>query len=159
MAEPLTETQSWTLPDSYLEKIFRKHKKFLESQNKNIFFDWSRPVLSEVSPNVARSLHKKFSACEDGYSAAKIAALYTFWIARLKPGFGIMSTHIVVNEYLGLAIGFAIIRERIGIDIILSPDELLDMFDTLRYHTTSPHMLMHMYGMWIEREKLRTFRK
>lgn len=145
----------WAIPDDGMEKIFRRTKYQLQQQNQKIFFDWSRPALSEITPNVARTLERKFQACEPGYSATKIAALYAFWIAKLKPGFGIMTNHLVINEYLALAVGFAIIRERIGIDIHLSQGELLGICETLRYHTSSPHTMMHIFNGWVEREKLR----
>lgn len=145
----------WELPDEFLESVFRKCKEIIQAQNDQVFFDWSRPTLSEVTPNVRRSLSKKFRNCNEGYSAAKIAGLYTFWVAKLKPGFGIMTTHLVLNEYLALAVGFAIISERLSIEIKLDKDELLGMCDALRYHTSSPHMLMNLYNLWIQREKLR----
>jgi hypothetical protein len=147
----------WELTDEFLEQVFRRCKEIIESQNDKIFFNWSRTALSEVTPNVKRSLHKKFKGCEEeGYSAAKIAGLYTFWIAKLKPGFSILETTLVLNEYLALCVGIAIIRERLSIEIKLDENEFLGMCDALRYHTSSPHMLMNLYELWIEREELKS---
>ncbi len=148
--------QAWVLPDEVLSAYFKQAKTRIEKNNDKIFFDWSRPVLSEISPNVERSLNGKFASCEEeGYSAIKIAAIYTFWIAKLKPGFTILETAVAVNEWLGLVVGIGIIRERLGVDICLSQDELVSVCETLRYHTSSPHMLYHLYSGWIERERLR----
>ena len=145
----------WELSDEFLETIFGYQKKRLECENKQIFFDWSRAALSEVTPNVKRSLDKKFRRCDDGYTAAKIAGLYTFWIAKLKPGFGIIDNHLIINEYLALCVGFAIINERLSIRIKLEKNELLNMCDALRYHTSSPLMLMNLYELWVAREELK----
>lgn len=135
---------------------FKEVQDYLSTTNKPTTFSWSETVVSEIMPNVARSLSNKFKACENGYSAAKIAALYTFWIARLKPGFGLEKAPLYVNEYLALKVGFSIVHERLNIDITLTRDEMLLICDILRYHTSSPHMLLNLYNVWIEREKLKT---
>lgn len=147
--------KDWILPDNDLASVFKKVKTVVEEKHPTVFFDWSRPVLSEITPNVERSLKGKFQGCDEGYAAAKIAALYTFWIAKLKPAFSIMSTHFGLNEWIALCVGFAIVRERLGVSIRLSQAELLDICDTLRYHTSSPHTMLHIFIGWIEREKLR----
>lgn len=148
-------SHEWEVPDSKIEEIFRKAKHIIEQRDRNIFFDWSRIVIGEITPNVTRTLNNKFQACNDRYKATKIAGLYTFWTAKLKPGFGIMTNSLFINEYLALVLGFSIVRERLDITISLDKDELLDICDTLRYHTSSPHTLMHIFEGWVERERLR----
>lgn len=145
----------WRIPDDKIADSFRYIKRVLEAQNGTIFVEWSRPVLEEVSPNVARSLLKKYSACKDGFKASKIAGLYTFWIAKLKPGFTIITDFRAINEFAGLQTGIAYIYERTGVEIHLEKEELLEIVNTLRYHTSSPHTLMHIFELWIERERMR----
>lgn len=105
---------------------------------------------------MVRSLLKKYSGCKDGFMASKIAGLYAFWIAKLKPGFTIITNYRAINEYAGILTGQAYIYERLGISIKLDRYELLEIVTTLRYHTSSPHTMMHIFKLWSEREKLKT---
>lgn len=145
----------WVIPNENIANSFRYIKKTLQENDPTIFVDWSRPVLEEVTPNVARSLLKKYSGCKDGFMASKIAGLYAFWIAKLKPAFTIITNFRAINEYAGIITGQAYIYERLGIEIKLEKDELLEIVNTLRYHTSSPHTLMHIFKLWTEREKFR----
>lgn len=145
----------WIIPDDKIAAVFSSMKSILESRDKTIFFDWTRSTLEEVTPNVRRSLAHKYNGCEEGYRASKIAGLYAFWIAKLKPAFSIIANFRALNEYAGLQTGIAYIKERLNIDIKLDRDELLEICETLRYHTSSPHTMMHIFALWVEREKLR----
>lgn len=83
------ETTSWEVPETVLKAYFSQVKERLKKENPPTQFNWSDTALSEITPNVDRSLHNKFPACDPEFSAIKVAALYTFWIAKLKPGFWI----------------------------------------------------------------------
>lgn len=139
------------IPYLTLQAHFRK----MQASMRPWAFTWSNAVLSEVVPNVERTLRSKFVSCNGKYSEAKIAGLYTFWIAKLKPAFSIEASRIV-NEKLALSVGFAYLWERLSLAIRLNPDEAESIYNTLRYHTSSPHTMMHIYEGWIDREKLRT---
>ena len=89
----------WLIPDHKIESVFLKMKSILENRDKTIFVDWSRATLEEVTPNVLRSLSCKYNGCETGYRASKIAGLYAFWIAKLKPVFSIITNYRFLNEY------------------------------------------------------------
>lgn len=149
------QDSQWMIPNEKIADSFRYIKLTLEADYPAIFVDWSRPVLEEVTPNVARSLLKKYSGCKEGFKAAKIAGLYAFWIAKLKPGFSIITNFRAINEYAGVMTGQAYIYERLGVSIQLDRDELLEIVNTLRYHTSSPHAMMHIFNLWIERERLK----
>lgn len=127
----------------------------LENEKPSVTFDWSNTVVSEITPNVERTLSKKFKACHENYNEPKIAGLYSFWISKLKPAFGLEKSPLYANEYLALKIGLSLISERLKLDISLNRQEFITICDTLRYHTSSPHMLYNLYNLWIEREKLR----
>lgn len=135
---------------------FSQVKERLKKENPPTQFNWSDTILSEIAPNVERSLNNKFPACSTGYSNIKVAALYTFWLAKLKPAFGLERAPLFVNEYLALKTGLSIIAERLGISVDLSRDEVLEICDTLRYHTTSPNSLTLLFSSWIDREKARS---
>lgn len=149
------DVSKWLIDEDHIAYTFKETKTILEAYNKTIFVDWIRPVLEEVNANVTRSLLRKFSACDDGFKAAKIAGIYAFWIAKLKPMFTIITNFRTLNEYVGLMVGIAYVKERLGIDIKLEREELLEMCDTLRYHTSSPHTMIHIFTLWIERQKLK----
>ncbi|MBQ9407421.1 MAG: hypothetical protein IJU37_11885 [Desulfovibrio sp.] len=138
------------IPYPILQAYCRQVKAFFRPWT----FLWSNAILSEVNPNVERSLNSKFSGCNGKYGEAKIAGLYTFWIAKLKPAFSLEGGR-VVNERLAFSVGFSYIRERLSIDICLNAEEMENVHNTLRYHTSSPHTMMHLYEGWIERERLR----
>lgn len=148
-------SSSYLISDEQIAKSFNEIRKRLEKINKSAIITWSTPTLEEVTPNVKRSLRKKYDACsEKGFKAAKIAGLYAYWIAKLKPIFSPFTKSKGLNEYAGIMIGIGFIRERLKISIDIKEDELIEMCYTLRYHTTSPHMLMHQFNLWIERQKL-----
>lgn len=150
------ERNAWEIPIEVLKAYFSQAKERLKKENPPTQFNWSDTVLSEIAPNVDRSLHGKFPACDPEFSAIKIGALYTFWIAKLKPGFGLERAPLDINEYLALKTGLSIIDERLDIKIKLSDDEILEICDTLRYHTTSPNSLTLLFSAWTDREKVRS---
>lgn len=153
-----TSISDYLIPDKKLSEFLGALRHQLqESKNPDASsIGWSTPTLEEINPNVIRSLSKKYRACEDnGFKAAKIAGLYAFWIAKLKPVFSPFNAFRCLNEYAALNVGIGYINERINIEITLDNEEVLDLCDTLRYHTSSPHALMHLFTLLIEREKLK----
>lgn len=147
---------NWLIDTRKIEINFRDIKNILEKRDNTIFVSWTQAALDEVNANAERSLLKKFSACEDGFMSAKVAGIYAFWIAKLKPMFTIITNFTAINEYAGIATGIGYIWERIGVRIRLERNEIVDICETLRYHTSSPHAMMHIFSLWIERENLRT---
>lgn len=135
---------------------FKGIKQILETRDATIFVDWTRASLEEINANVTRSLLKKYGACKHGPNAAKVAGCYAFWIAKLKPMFTVITNFTTINEYAGIATGISYIQERLGVQIRLDRDETLNICDTLRYHTSSPHAMSHMFTLWAEREKLKS---
>lgn len=116
---------------------------------------WSNSTLEEVTPNVIRSLRNKYAACAvKGFNTAKVAGLYTFWIAKLKPIFSPFSTSRGINEFAAINVGLAYIYERLGLEIDISND-IQELCDSLRYHTSSPHALMHIFQLLIDREQVK----
>lgn len=112
---------------------------------------WSNKSISQVNLSVAHSLEGKFKSCNDNDPrASKIAATYTFWMAKLKPAFALLPKDFSVNEYIALHAGFAYVRERAKIVIKLYGPEMCDICDTLRFHTSSPHMMMQLSELWIK---------
>lgn len=161
MTTPATSISDYLIPEDKLSAFFGALREQLQ-ENLNpenpdaSIIGWSTPTLEEINPNVRRSLKNKYRACEDkGFKAAKIAGLYAFWIAKLKPIFSPFTSFRGLNEYAGLNVGIGYINERLDIEITIDRDEVFDMCDTLRYHTSSPHAMMHLFMLLIERESLK----
>lgn len=108
-------------------------------------------IFSEITASTKRSLGKKYPNLHNGYNAEKLAGFFCFWICKLKPFHAQQKTRI--NEAIGLLVGSAIIYKRCGIVIQFPNGELLDAINTLRYHTSSPHMLTLLFQSWKERSK------
>ena len=145
------------LTDAQLNAYFKTSKKLIEALNSDACMVWSIKTISEVNLSVRHSLEGKFKACSDkGYNAAKIGGTYTFWISKLKPAFALLPRDFCINEYIALHAGFAYVRERTQIIINLSRSEMCDICDTLRFHTSSPHTLTHIFELWIARENLKS---
>lgn len=151
-----TEEVPWAVSDEVINFYFKRVQKWLQPETAEGLFIYSNAVLSEITPNVERSLKKNFVACHKGYSAAKLAGLYSFWTAKLKPGVAPFNTKLpIVNEIAAIALGIGIVKDRLNVDLNISTQEFHAICDTLRYHTSSPHTMMHIYEQWIEREILR----
>lgn len=145
------------LNDDQLEAFFKIAKTNIELSFNDAGMIWTKKSLSEINMSVAHSLEGKFMSCaEDGYNAAKIGGVYAFWIAKLKPALAFLPRDFALNEYIALHAGFSFVRERIDIKVLpLNGKEMKDFCDTLRFHTSSPHTMVHMFALWIERAKLR----
>lgn len=158
-AAPLATT--YLIPEKALSKTFDTIRMQLKtSENPDnpdaSIIGWSTPTLQEINPRVMRSLENKYSACQkSGFKAAKVAGLYAFWIAKLKPIFSPFTHFRGLNEYAGLNVGIGYITERINIEISIDKEEVFDLCDTLRYHTSSPHAMMHLFTLLTERQKLK----
>lgn len=144
--------------DGQLESFFIIAKANIERAIKEASVVWAQKTISEINMAVAHSLEGKFMACaEDGYNAAKIGGVYAFWIAKLKPVFAYSPHHdFAINEYIALHAGFSFVRERLGLSILLSENEMRDFCNTLRFHTSSPHTMVHIFSLLIERARLKS---
>lgn len=141
------------MTDEQIARHFQAAKPIVERGIPEMCLVWPRKAISEVNVCVLRSLESKFRACaEDGFSVAKVAGCHTFWIAKLKPAFALLNRDFALNEYVALLAGISYVRERMGLQIVLTGDEMRNMCDTLRFHTSSTHMLTHIFAGWIERE-------
>ena len=129
---------------------------FLESMHiENALY--SNKIIAEINVNVLRSLHKKFIACKDGYAIAKIAGAYAFWIAKLKPLFAVNS-RLFINEAFAFIVAATIISDKIHINIPLQYDgfNVKIFLETIRYHTTSPRAMTHLFESLIVIGRLRS---
>ena len=148
--------ESAILTDSQLESFFTVAKANIERDFMEAAVIWAEKAISEINMAVAHSLEGKFRACtEAGYNAAKIGGVYAFWIAKLKPVFAYLPRDFAINEYIALHAGISFVRERLDLQISLEGKEMWDFCDTLRFHTSSPHTMVHIFALWIERAKLR----
>ncbi len=155
------EISKYLFSDSKMSDFFVAMQENLRKSNEKkglppTPFTWSNSVLEEITPNVVRSLRNKYRACEKkGFNAAKIAGLYTFWIAKLKPIFSPFTASRALNEFFALNVGVAYIQERTQVQIHIQSEELVELCTSLRYHTSSPHALMHLFQLLIEKAKLK----
>lgn len=145
---------SWLFSEDALKKRLQEYQQRLANDKFPIIFTWSEKILAEINPNVARTLDRKFISCDSNYSEAKVAGIYCFWIAKLKPGFAVENTPQYINEYLGIAIGYSLIKERLSL-IVKFDNILIGLIETLRYHTSSPHMLCLLFEQLVTETKLK----
>lgn len=148
----------WMLSTDDLENYLLGYQRRLANNKFPIIFTWSTRILTEINPNVSKTLGNKFIKCNLNYSEAKVAAAYCFWIAKLKPGFAVENTVQYINEYLGIAIGYSLIKEHLGL-FVKFDNILIGLLETLRYHTSSPHMLCLLFEQLVTETRLKNENK